>query len=175
MGKSITTVSTAKVALVPELLGEGVVDQIIDYKTQNAVKEIGRHSVDFLLDTRFTSMSFLPVMKPKTGLILTLTGKSGDHLAHDWPEVSWLLIKFANIVDTVYRWRASRWGVEYDHMFICPAEADLDTVAAWYKENKVKAIIGEKWKIGDLEEVRRVCELVYAGKGGVGNYVVEID
>jgi hypothetical protein len=71
------------VNLVPELLSRGVVDQIIDYKRTNGIKEIGRERVDFLLDTAFTSMSFLPVMKSKTGLILTITGKSGDHLAHD--------------------------------------------------------------------------------------------
>ena len=66
-------------------------------------------------------------------------------------------------------------GVKYDHMFICPAEADLNTLAVWFKEKKVKAIIGEKWKIENLKEVRRVCRLVHAGKGGIGNYVLEID
>jgi NADPH:quinone reductase-like Zn-dependent oxidoreductase len=173
--KLITTVSTAKIALVPELLGEGVVDQIIDYKTQNATKEISRGSVDFLLDTTFTSMYFLPAMKPKTGLILTLTGKSGDHLLHDWPEVSWWLVKFMNAPDAIYRWRAARWEITYDHVFIRPVEADLDMIAEWYNQKKVKPIIGEKWKIEELKEVRRVCGLVYAGKGGVGNYVLEID
>ena len=88
VGKLITTVSTAKVNLVPEFLGQGVVDQIIDYKRMNGITEIGRESVDFLLDTTFTSMSLLPVVKPKTGLILTITGKSRDRHAQDWPEVS---------------------------------------------------------------------------------------
>lgn len=175
VGKLITTVSTAKVDLVPELLGEGVVDQIIDYKKKNGIKEIGRETVDFLLDTRMTSMFFLPVMKPKTGVILTLTGKSGDHLAHDWPEASWVVVKIANVMDSMYRWRASRWEVKYDHIFVQPKEADLDTLAGWFKENKCKAITGEKWKIENLKDVRRVCGLVYAGHGGVGNYVLEID
>jgi hypothetical protein len=75
----------------------------------------------------------------------------------------------------MYRRRASRWGVKYDNMFICPAEADLNILAEWLKEKKVKAIIGEKWNIENLKEVRRACGLVYAGKGGVGNYVLEID
>jgi NADPH:quinone reductase-like Zn-dependent oxidoreductase len=175
VGKLITTVSTSKVALVPELLGQGVVDQIIDYKTQNVVKEIGRGSVDFLLDTAFTSMSFLPVLKPETGLILTITGKSGTSLAHDWPEVSWLLVRFLNGLDALYTWRASRWGVTYHHIFIRPLKADLDLLAEWLKDGKAKAVIGAKLKMKDLEEVKKVCGLVYAGKGGIGKYVIEVE
>jgi NADPH:quinone reductase-like Zn-dependent oxidoreductase len=175
VGKLITTVSTAKVALVPELIGAGVVDQIIDYKTQNPVKVLKPQSVDFLLDTAFTAMSFLPAMKPKSGLILTITGKSGDHIAQEWPATPWLLVKLANTMDAMYRWRAWRWGVRYDHVFVVPAEKDLDMLAEWYKEKKVKAIIGEKLKMYDLENVRRVGGIVYAGKGGIGNYVIEID
>jgi NADPH:quinone reductase-like Zn-dependent oxidoreductase len=174
VGRLITTVSTSKVSLVPKLIGEGVVDQIIDYKTQNAVKGIPAQSVDFLLDTSFVSMYFLPVMKPKTGLILTLTGKSGDHLKLDWPGVSWWVVQLCNSLDAMWRWRASRWDVTYDHIFVQPTEEDLDTMAEWYRQKYIKPIIGEKWRIEDIEEVRRVCWLVYKGKGGVGNYVLVI-
>lgn len=114
-------------------------------------------------------------MKPKTGLILTLTGKSGDHIKHDWPDVSRWLVYLANAHDALWRWRAARWGVVYDHVFVVANDDDLDCLAEWYKQGKLKPIIGEKWKIGELEEVRRVCWLVYKGKGGVGNYVLEID
>jgi len=160
---------------VPKLIGEGVVDQIIDYKTQNAVKEISRQSVDFLLDTAFVSMYFLPAMKPKTGLILTLLGKSGKNLKHDWPEVRWWVLYLADAHSALWKWRAARWGVTYDPVAIAPAEKDLEMMAEWYREKKTKPIITETWKIADLEEVRRVCGLVQSGKGGTGNYVLKID
>ena len=127
------------------------------------------------MDTSFTSMSFLPVMKPKTGLILTLTGKSGTHLKHDWPNVSWWLVYVANAMDAVFKWRAARWKVVYDHVFIVPQGDDLDQMTEWYEQEKINPIIGEQFKFDDLENARRVCGIVYAGKGGIGNYVLTID
>ena len=120
-------------------------------------------------------MYFLPVMKPKTGFILTLVGKSGDHLKHDWPDVSWWVVKLANAHDALLKWRATRWEVRYDHIFVQPREEDLDVMAGWYREGKTKPIIGEKFEIGQLEDVKRVCGLVNDGKGGIGNYVLVID
>ena len=55
-------------------------DQIINYETQDPVKEIPKASVDLLIGTPFTTLSFFPVVKPKTGLILNFTSKSGDYI-----------------------------------------------------------------------------------------------
>jgi NADPH:quinone reductase-like Zn-dependent oxidoreductase len=49
--KVITTVSTAKVDQVTDLLGEGIVDQIVDYAKAEVLLQVENGSVDF--DTRF--------------------------------------------------------------------------------------------------------------------------
>jgi len=66
-GKVITTVSTKKVALVTGMLGEGVVDQVIDYTKQDVVREIGVGTVDFMFDTAMTVFPYIAVLKPGTG------------------------------------------------------------------------------------------------------------
>lgn len=87
--KVITTVSTKKVTLVAELLGEGKVDQIVDYTTQDVVTEIGKGTVDFFLDTANKAMSYVAVVKPETGFLLSIVGKSGETMAKDWAELPW--------------------------------------------------------------------------------------
>jgi len=107
-------VSTPKVSLLASLLGDGIVDQVIDYQKQNVVKEIGKGKVDFMLDTHFLAMSYLEVMRGEgKGLVLSLTGKSGSHLKEDWPETPWWLVKILDWVDALFVWRAGRWGVIY--------------------------------------------------------------
>ncbi|RMZ82878.1 hypothetical protein DV737_g1875, partial [Chaetothyriales sp. CBS 132003] len=103
-GKVITTVSTSKVPKVPELLGEGVVDQIIDYTKESATASIPRASVDFLLDTTGQSMQFLSLMVPSTSSIVSIsTLPSGTQLQEsplmqrpDKPPMPW----WAYTVDT---------------------------------------------------------------------------
>jgi len=161
--------------MVPELLGAGTVDQVIDYTTQNVVNAIGRGTVDFMLDTALTAMSSLPVLKPKTSFLLTITGKSGQTLVKDWPTAPWLLLKFADALDSFYKWRASRWEIRYDHVFTQTINTDLDRLALWLEEGKVKAVIGREAKVEDLDAVRAMAQLVYAGHGGVGKYVVDFE
>ncbi|RMZ92629.1 hypothetical protein DV736_g132, partial [Chaetothyriales sp. CBS 134916] len=96
-GKVITTVSTAKVPKVPELLGEGVVDQVIDYTKESPTTAIPRGSVDFLLDTTGESMQFLSLMVPSTSSIVSIsTLPSGTQLQKsplmqrpDMPQLPW--------------------------------------------------------------------------------------
>lgn len=86
----ITTVSTAKVPKVEELLGKGVVDQglslkldrslvqllttslVIDYTTSDPNKIIPSHSVDILLDTSHTLTTY--VRNPLSPSILPTRG-----------------------------------------------------------------------------------------------------
>jgi NADPH:quinone reductase-like Zn-dependent oxidoreductase len=173
-GKVITTLSTKKVALVDGILGGGLVDQVIDYTTQDVVTEVGKGTVDFFLDTAGMSMTYIEVVKPKTGLLLTIVGKSGQTLARDWPEVSWWLIKLLDVLDGVQKWRASRWGVKYDHVYTQFTSTASEKIAEWMKEDKLKAIIGKTAEIDDLETVREMFEAVTSAKGAIGKYVIKI-
>ncbi|TVY41534.1 2-methylene-furan-3-one reductase [Lachnellula subtilissima] len=101
-GKVVTTLSTGKIPLLSGLLGEGLVDQIIDYTTQDVVSEAGTGSVDFVLDTVFASMAYLALLKPGTGVVLSVMGKSGTTLMEDYPGAPWLLKKLMNFLDAFF-------------------------------------------------------------------------
>lgn len=173
-GKVVTTVSTSKVKLVPELLGEGVVDQIVDYTTQNVVQEIGKETVDFMLDTTFVAMSYIEVMKPTSGVLFTITGKSGQTLKLDYPNIPWLLVKMMDIGDAVFKWRAARWKVKYDHVYVQPLNSDLKMLSGWVEEGKLKPVIGRTEKMLDIEKVRDMTSVAISGKGGIGRFVIDL-
>ena len=61
--KVITTVSTQKVDLVPKLLEEGVVNQIIDYKNTSPLDVIEKGSVDYFFDTIAEGLKFMPLIR----------------------------------------------------------------------------------------------------------------
>lgn len=100
-GKVITTVSTAKVPKVNELLGEGVVDEskslafdarpmhqdeltstvlVIDYKKLDPKAVIPASSVDFIFDTTGSAMDYLSLMRPKGAIVTVSILPSGDVL-----------------------------------------------------------------------------------------------
>lgn len=76
----ITTVSTSKRPLIAQYLGEGIVDQIIDYKTQDVRKEVPSASVDFVYDTLGIMTSLIPLVKPG-GVILSIASMPRSELA----------------------------------------------------------------------------------------------
>jgi NADPH:quinone reductase-like Zn-dependent oxidoreductase len=175
-GKVITTVSTKKVGHVKEMLGEGVVDQVIDYTKQDVVKEIGVGTVDFMFDTAMTCFPYIAVLKPKTGLVLSITGKSGETMKKDMPQVPWLLAKLMDAHDSMQKWRAWRYDVRYDHVWNnILDEGNAEQITKWAEEGKLKAVIGKTAKLSDLETVRAMYEIVAQRKGSVGKYVITID
>lgn len=173
-GKVITTVSTAKVPRVAELLGDGKVDQIIDYTTQNVVEEIGRQTVDFMLDTSYSAMKYIEIMKPGTGILYTLTGKKGADLKEDFPGTPWLVRKFLDIANAVVTWRAARWEVDYDPINVMMQESDLQRVGEWARDGRAKAIVGDSADLADLDRVRALAAVVKK-KNGLGKYVITIE
>ncbi|TVY49242.1 2-methylene-furan-3-one reductase [Lachnellula occidentalis] len=173
-GKVITTLSAGKIPLLSGLLGEGLVDQIIDYTSQDVVAEAGPGCVDFVLDTVFASMAYLALLKPGTGVVLSVMGKSGTTLAEDYPEAPWMLKKLMNLLDAFYKWRASRWGVRYEHANTQFTKEDSERIDGWVGEGNLKPVIGGVFRMDDLDRVRKAFDLVATGKGAVGKYVVQI-
>jgi NADPH:quinone reductase-like Zn-dependent oxidoreductase len=174
-GKVITTVSTKKVGLVKDMLGEGVVDQVIDYTKQDVVKEIGVGTVDFMFDTAMMCFPYIAVLKPNSGLVLSITGKSGETIKKDMPDTPWLLVKLMDAHDSMQKWRAWRYGVKYDHVWNeCDNMGHAEQITKWAEEGKLKAVIGRTAKLSDLETVRAMYEVVAQRKGSVGKYVITI-
>jgi hypothetical protein len=46
-------------------------------------------------------------------------------------------------IDAVFKWRASRWKVRCDHIFVQLTSADLEKIAGWAKDGKLKSVIGK--------------------------------
>ncbi|KAF2166826.1 hypothetical protein M409DRAFT_66389 [Zasmidium cellare ATCC 36951] len=181
-GKVITTVSTAKVGRVAELLGEGVVDQIIDYTKEDPTTIIPRGSIDFLLDTMGQALSYLSLMTPHTSTIMSIsTTPSGTQLQSSSffsrpsnPKIPWLVKTFLDGADYVRKLRARRWGVRYEYMFLESGRGELDALRGFVEEGRLRAVVGSRVALRDAGAVREACGRVYQGKGGVGKTVFEV-
>ena len=171
--KVITTLSTSKIHLLPRLLGEGLVDQIVDYTKEDVLSTVGRGTVDFVFDTIMMSMSYLPLLKPGDGVVVSAMGKSGDSLILDWPHAPWILVKLLNILDGLNKWRARRLGVRYEHANTQFMKENWDRIDEWARERKLKVII-ETTDWDNLDEVRRMFDIVASGKGAIGKYVAKL-
>ena len=194
--------STAKVSRLPELLGEGVVDQgtfefpppfqslrlteipfpVIDYTKSNPTSIIPPGSVDFVLDTTGQAMQFLSLMVPRTSLVISIsTQPSGLQLQQadfmdrpDRPRLSWWARGFLDTTDAVRKLRAWRWSVEYSYLFLAASGEDLETIRDYVESAKLVPVVGTRTRLKDMAGVRQACLLVYEGKGGIGKAVISI-
>ena len=199
-GKVITTVSTAKVDKVPQILGEGVVDEsqcppspfrripltnppsVIDYTKNDPTKVIAAGSVDFILDTTGQAMQFLSLMVPSTSLIISIsTQPSGAQLQEssmmrrpDNPQLPWFARIALNLADAVRKARARRWSVEYSYLFLDSNAADLEALTKYVEEGKLVPVVGSRVDMRNIEKVREACMSTYNGKGGLGKTVIEV-
>ena len=175
-GKVIATVSTVKLGRVREYLGEGTIDKIVDYTKEDVVKTLGSGSVDFLYDTMHMGMPYLAVVRPRTGLMLSLfTVPSSKKMVYDFPGTPWLLRVVLDAVDAIYQWRSSRWGVRYEHVHVKTDTDDLDKLTKWVEEGKVRPVVGRMIKLNDMDMVKAAFLEIKSGRGSIGKSVIEID
>jgi NADPH:quinone reductase-like Zn-dependent oxidoreductase len=174
-GKVITTLSTGKVEKIKGLLGDGTPDQIVDYTKEDVVKAVGRGSVDFMFDTVGQTLKSLALMKKGAWIISISTVPSGKVLKQMLPDAA----LFVTLILDVVNWLFETWtgwkGVKYSCLLLHGNSADLEKLASWVDDGKVKPIIGMQVKLSDLEGVRKGCQQIYDGKGGVGKFVIDID
>ncbi|KAF8151315.1 chaperonin 10-like protein [Crassisporium funariophilum] len=177
--KVITTVSTHKVDLVPQLVGEGTVDMVVDYQTQDVVRTIGKGSVDFFYDTMGEQLKYVEVMKKgNLGLICGISGfPSSAQLGKAFPEMPWAFRPVLDVMSWFSRWRVERCGTRYRFflMHLDDASAELARLAGWVEEEKIKPIVGSTAKLQDLKAVIEGYEVVAKGKGGIGKFVIEME
>ena len=175
-GKVITTVSTAKVPQVENYLGKGIVDQIIDYKTQNVLKEVPPGSVDVLYNTQWQMTSLIPLVNPKTGVIVSIasypTSSTVKRLLPGLPFwMGWIL----DGLGLWYSWKLWGNGLKYEFVSGDPSvRSDLEKIEELMQQGKIKAVVGKVADLEDLESVRKGCWEVYRGKGGLGRFVIKI-
>ncbi|RJE20379.1 alcohol dehydrogenase [Aspergillus sclerotialis] len=200
-GKVITTVSTSKIPMVNELLGDGTVDEsmpahlppssyqnnqltdpVIDYTKDDPQNAIEPGTVDFLFDTVGSSMPYLSLMRPDTGCIISVsTLPSGDQLQASSvmqlphrPVLPMHVRVALNLMDSVRRLRAWRYGVNYSYMFLESSGEDLDYLRELVESEKLRTVVGSTANLRDVEAVKDLCQVVYSGKGGLGKAVIKV-
>ncbi|KAK9240250.1 chaperonin 10-like protein [Lipomyces kononenkoae] len=172
--KVITTVSTAKVGLVDKLLGEGVVDEIIDYKTTAPGKVIPRGSVDVVYDTVAEAMSYLHLVKRGGWVISIICLPSGQNLKGLFPNIPGWFCSFLDMAFKISQYRASRYGVNYDSIVLVPKKEELLDLKRWAEEGKVRPVVGQIVPFSDFEQVKKAFTDIYNGHGVTGKTVIKI-
>lgn len=136
-----------------------------------------------MLDTTGQSMEFLSRMVPETSLIISIsTTPSGKQMqdaavvkSANSAKIPFVASTILNTLDSVRKWRAKRWSVNYEYMFLDPSGADLDVLRGHVDEGKLKPVVGLTVKLEDIEAVKKAAMTSYQGKGGVGKTVIIVD
>jgi hypothetical protein len=146
------------------------------------LKVIPRGSIDFVLDTTGEALKFLHLMQPSTSTIVSIsTTPSGKQLQEssvmsrpDKPQLPWIPYLALNLMDSINRLRAWRWGVDYQYMFLVPNGKDLTRLATYVEEVSLMPVVGSRAALNDIDSVKRIAGLVHSGKGGLGKAVIEV-
>ncbi|KAF7561779.1 hypothetical protein G7046_g2391 [Stylonectria norvegica] len=139
----ISTVSTPKMKLVEEHL-PGLVDQLIDYQTQNILDVVPKGSVDYMYNTQWNTMNDgIKLLKPHTGTLMSITGiptKSTmiGMLADNLPVwVGWLL----DLAQLWYLWKLAGTGLKYEMVSGSPnIREDMEKSAELIAQGKIHAV-----------------------------------
>jgi NADPH:quinone reductase-like Zn-dependent oxidoreductase len=174
--KIISTVSTPKMDSVEKYL-PGMVNQLYDYKTQDVVKLIGSGTVDFALNTQFTTLNECIALLKPDGILMSIASlpKSdviletlGPKLFPAW--LGWIL----DFLQLWYTWKLRGTNIKYEFVSGDPGiREDMRVVTDMVAQGKVKPIFTAV-SLDDLEEVREACERVRVSKGGLGKLVIRI-
>lgn len=172
-GRVVTTLSTKKIEMAKDLFGGDTV-QMVDYTKDDVVAAVGKGTVDYFFDTMAGTLKYLPLVK-KGGVIVSIsTIMSGDQAPHLMPDLPVVLKYVLNMVDWLFKWWTGRVGVQYTYFIMHPDGKDLGDLAEWVKEGKVTPLVGRTAKFSDIEGVRKGCQEVMDGKGGIGKFVIEM-
>jgi NADPH:quinone reductase-like Zn-dependent oxidoreductase len=149
----------------------------VDYTKGNVNEVIGKGNVDFMFDTMKGATAALPVMKKRTGVIVSVsTSRSGTVLRKNHaPDIPSYLVALLNFIDWFYTTYIGWHDVNYSSLYMSGNAKNLEDFSRWVGEGKIKTVVGSTAKLSDIEGVRRGCQQVYDGKGTVGKFVIEID
>ena len=174
----ISTVSTPKVPLVDEYL-PGVVDKIIDYKTEDIVEAVGRGTVDFVYNTQWDLVGTFPLAKRDTGAVVSIASIPSAATVRKMfgpaglGRLTGLIICFSNLVYMWYGWKLRGTNIKQDFVSgNAGNREDAHKVNEWIAAGKLKAVMTVV-DVDDLEAVREQSAKVASGKGGLGMLVVK--
>ena len=177
-GKIISTVSTQKLSLVKTYL-PGLVDQVVDYKTQNVAQVVGRGVVDFAVNTQRTSLGdCIGVINPRDGIIIDIAGLPSKETAKELigaDKFPWIMGVVLDVWQLYMKlWRFGGTSVKYEMVSgSVHIREELEKAGEVVALGKVKAIM-RVVDLDDIKAVRKGCEELRTGRGGIGKLVLKV-
>lgn len=172
----VSTVSTVKVPLVEEQM-PGVVDQVVDYQTQDMVREVGRGKVDLVYNTQWHLTSTFPLLNPQTGVVVSIASIPNSELMREVVGVDNVPFWMGWILDLAQLWYGWKlWGTNVKMGFVSGnpgAREDFEKVGEIIATGKVKPVMTVV-ELGDIEAIRKESQKIFTGKGGLGKLVIKI-
>lgn len=175
--KIISTVSTPKMPLVEEYL-PGIVDQLIDYKTQRIQDHVPRGSVDYAFNTQFATYDeCIPLLNPKTGVLLSIASAPSRATATELfgaDRLPWWVGLALDAVHLWYGWKVRGTNIKWEFLsgslHIREWTERAGEIVALGKVRPVIRVVD----LEDVEAVRANSEQVRSLKGGIGKLVIKI-
>ncbi|KAI0861303.1 alcohol dehydrogenase [Xylaria cubensis] len=175
VGKVISTVSTEKMPLVEKYL-PNLVDQLIDYKTTKRLTDvIPAGSVDYVMNTQWDLVNNFALANPKTGVVVSISSLPHASLLREMmPTAPFWVFWVLTVAQWYYAFKLRGTNIKYTFVSGNFAHReDTEQTGEIIATGKVKAI-KRVVNLEDIQVVRKACEQVYTGKGGIGKLVIKM-
>ncbi|KAI0442011.1 alcohol dehydrogenase [Xylaria telfairii] len=175
VGRVISTVSTEKLPLVEKYL-PNLVDQVVDYKTTKRLTDaIPAGSVDFVLNTQWDLVNTFALADPKKGVVVSISSVPHPSLFREMvPTAPFWLLWALTVAQWYYAFKLRGTNIKYTFVsgnFAKREEVErTGEIIATGKVKAVKRVVN----LEDIQAVRKACDQVYTGKGGIGKLVIKI-
>jgi NADPH:quinone reductase-like Zn-dependent oxidoreductase len=155
---------------------------VIDYTKFDSRDVIEYGAVDFLFDTAGLAMELLCLMRPGSSRIISVSTLPSGNQLQDSPLLDFAyrpIVPFAfrmglNLLNQIRKVRARRYKTEYSYLFLQSTGKDLDELKQYIEDGRLRTVIGTIADIRDTEAVRKACDVVYCGRGGLGKLVIRV-
>jgi len=173
----ITSVATSDVVKVPDVVGKGVVDRVVDYQKDTLGIKLGIRKIDFLFDTVGMTWTHLSLVS-KQGVIVCISTSPNSPPAKEMRKmglsVGWYVYMAVDMLDFWNRFKAWMNGVKYSYLCSTPEQKDLKTLVKWVEEGKVRPVVGSTAALMEEKAVVEGCQKLFDGHGSVGKFVVTV-
>jgi NADPH:quinone reductase-like Zn-dependent oxidoreductase len=175
-GKLISTVSTPKMTLVEQYM-PGVVDQLINYQTQDVIKEVGREHVDVIYSTHWNLTSLYPLLNRKTGVVIAIAGvvpTSATLRSAFGATLPFWMAWLCDLAQLWYKWIFRGSNIKQVFVSGNPGiREDLEAAGEIIAGGKLKAVV-TRVDFNDLDAIKRESIAIETLKGAVGKLIIRM-
>lgn len=119
--------------------------------------------------------SLIPLVNPKTGVVASIASiPTSATIKYILPSTPIFALWMLDLVNLWYSWKLKGTGIYYTMISGSVNVDNLETIARWVEEEKLKATVRKVAELEDINAVREGCQEVYTGKGDIGKFVIKI-